>query len=229
MTSGPRIGVLGGTLDPMHLGHVETAAAALRALDLDRVIVMPARVPPHRNQQPVASAYHRFAMAALSINGLDRVVVSDAELSVPGPSFTSDTLDRLREHGLTPTQIFFITGADAFAEIETWHRYPDVLDLAHFAIVSRPGFPVSALPDRMPALNARMLPASGAAAFSTQPAIFLIDAVTPDVSSTQVRRRLRAGEPLTGLVAPSVEAHILQHNLYTAELVNQPAADHLHG
>ncbi len=133
-----RVGLLGGTLDPIHLGHIEAAAAARRALDLDRVYTLPSHLPPHRSQQPVASGYHRFAMTALAVNGVDGLTASDVELRTPGPSYTADTLSRFRERsGLSAAQIFFITGADAFAEIETWYRYPEVLDLAHFVVVSR--------------------------------------------------------------------------------------------
>jgi nicotinate-nucleotide adenylyltransferase len=242
MSPAVRIGLLGGTLDPIHLGHIETAAAARRALDLDRVYVLPSHVPPHRSQQPVASGYHRFAMTALAVNGLDGLAASDVELRTPGPSYTADTLSRFRERsGLSPLQIFFITGADAFAEIETWYRYPEVLDLAQFVVVSRPGFLVEPLRDRLPGLAARMTserveagnqpPAArrgfteGDAAF---PCIFLVDAPTPDVSSTGIRRRLASGEPITGLVPAAVERHIVQHGLYT-EGAGPLAADHLHG
>ena len=246
MSPAVRIGLLGGTLDPIHLGHIETAAAAKRALDLDRVYVLPSHMPPHRSQQPVASGYHRFAMTALAVNGVDGLAASDVELRTPGPSYTADTLSRFRERsGLKAAQIFFITGADAFAEIETWYRYPEVLDLAHFVVVSRPGFLVEPLRDRLPGLAARMTsvrvearsvasrqpPAASrdfTEAHATFPSIFLVDAPTPDVSSTGIRRRLAAGEPITGLVPAAVERHIVQHGLYT-EGAGPLAADHLHG
>jgi nicotinate-nucleotide adenylyltransferase len=229
MNPAARIGLLGGTLDPIHVGHVETALASREALALDRVIVLPSRVPPHRPHQPVASRYHRFAMAALAVNGLDGLAVSDIELCAPEPSYTADTLERFRRRsGLQPSQIFFITGADAFAEIETWHRYPAVLDLSQFVVVSRPGFPVEALRDRLPALAPRMLPVRPGGPPAGFPAILLVDAPTADVSSTDIRRRLRAGEGLTGLVPLAVERHIVQHGLYTDERA-PGAADHLHG
>ena len=140
MSFGARLGILGGTLDPVHAGHIETARAARDALALDRLLLLPSRVPPHRPQQPSASPFHRFAMAALAVNGVDRLEVSDDELSAPGTSYTADTLDRFRAAGFPASQIFFILGADAFAEIETWNRYPQVLDLANFVVVSRPGY-----------------------------------------------------------------------------------------
>jgi nicotinate-nucleotide adenylyltransferase len=231
-----RIGLLGGTLDPIHLGHVETAAAARRALDLDRVYVLPSHLPPHRSQQPVASGYHRFAMTALAVNGLDGLTASDVELRTPGPSYTADTLSRFRERsGLSTSQIFFITGADAFAEIETWYRYPGVLELAQFVVVSRPGFLSGSLREALPALSSRMIIATAGESRTANresrldsPSIFLVDAPTPDVSSTDIRKRLAAGEPITGLVPAAVERHIVQHGLYTGG-AGPFAADHLHG
>jgi nicotinate-nucleotide adenylyltransferase len=227
MTAG-RVGILGGTFDPIHLGHIDTAIAAREALGLDRVVILPSRVPPHRPVQPQASRYHRFAMAALAVSGLDGLVVSDAELCAAPPSFTADTLARLHATGMVPSQIFFITGADAFAEIETWSRYPDVLSMAHFVVVSRPGHPVAATAARLPTLAARMVTAGEAVEPGGETLIFLLDARTPDVSSTGIRRRIGAGEPFTGLVPAAVESHIRRHELY-ASLSDTPSADHLHG
>src|SRR5262245_12556186 len=147
-----RMGLLGGTLDPIHVGHVETVLAARRALALNPVVLMPARVPPHRERGPSASTFHRFAMACLAASELDDVMVSDDELRTEGPSYTALTLERLATRGLEPQQLFFITGADAFAEIESWFRYPAVLDLAHFVVVSRPGLSAMTIPERLPEL-----------------------------------------------------------------------------
>jgi nicotinate-nucleotide adenylyltransferase len=235
MTPGLRVGLLGGTLDPIHLGHVETARAARVALALDRVHVLPSNVPPHRAEQPLASGYHRFAMTALAVNGIDGLLASDLELAAPGLSYTSDTLSRFGQaEGLDASQIFFITGADAFAEIATWHRYPEVLDLANFIVVSRPGFPAEGLRERLRELAPRMTSVSDPppAARSQQPgasctSIFLVDARTPDASSTDIRRRLADGRPIRGLVAEAVERHITQHGLYSTD-IRSFAADHLH-
>jgi nicotinate-nucleotide adenylyltransferase len=232
MTSDARFGVLGGTLDPVHTGHIDAARAAQQALALDRVLLLPSRVPPHRASPPAASPFHRFAMSALAVSGVSGMEVSDLELCAPGTSYTSDTLDRLHATNLRATQIFFITGADAFAEIATWHRYPEVLDLAHFVVVSRPGHPATSLPSVLPALAARMRPGTAAEAGTPKPSVFLVDARTSDVSSTEIRRRIRIGDALTGLVPPLVERHILQHRLYSNAAAHDPvasAADHLHG
>ena len=231
MIGGARIGVLGGTLDPIHLGHLDTAAAAHTALALERILIIPSHVPPHRTP-PLASAYHRFAMAALAVNGIGWLSVSDEELCAPGPSFTADTLSRLHAGGLTPAQIFFITGADAFAEIATWRRYPEVLDLAQFVVVSRPGSPATALPERLPALAARMTLPERSGGGLGRTSIFLVDAATRDISSTGVRARLARGETVTDLVPAAVEAHIVQHGLYAAgprHGSTRSTANHLHG
>jgi nicotinate-nucleotide adenylyltransferase len=208
-----RLGILGGTFDPIHCGHVETAAAAAHALDLTEIFVIPARVPPHR-QQPLASAFHRFAMTAMAVAGRPGWRASDVELLSPqSPSFTSDTLRRFRDDGYAPNELFFILGADAFLEIATWRDYPAILDSAHFAVVSRPGAAASQLPVRMPALAGRMTePSEASPAGSTL--IFLIDAPTPDVSSTAIRQRVARGEAVAGLVPAGVLQHIEQHGLY---------------
>jgi nicotinate-nucleotide adenylyltransferase len=212
MTSRTRIGILGGTFDPVHLGHVETALAAQRALELDRVLLLPSGAPPHRHQQPFASRFHRFAMAALAVTGRRGLEVSDLEIGEPGPSYTFETLARLQADGLTPSQIFFITGADAFAEIATWSRYPQVLDMSNFVVVSRPGHPAGALRTMLPSLAARM---TTGAHTSAQVAIVLVDAPTPDVSSTDIRRRLESGGSIEDLVPAAVAAYIDQHGLYS--------------
>src|SRR4051812_34424861 len=106
MNADTRVGLLGGTLDPIHVGHLETACAAKRALHLDRVYVLPSNFPPHRAQQPAASSHHRFAMTALAVNGIDGFRASDIELSVSGPSYTAETLQRFSgATGLAVSQI----------------------------------------------------------------------------------------------------------------------------
>lgn len=211
-----RIGILGGTLDPIHCGHMGAAVAARDALTLSRVLVVPSHVPPHRAVRPVASAYHRFAMAALAVSTEARLEANDDELLADGPSYTADTLGRLHARGLAASQLFFITGADAFAEIATWKRYPEVLNLAHFVVVSRPGHSLS-VAERFPALADRIVRPVEGVPDTSHPSIYLIAATTPDISSTALRDRLTRGEAITGLVPPLVEAHIVKHRLYRAE------------
>jgi nicotinate-nucleotide adenylyltransferase len=216
-----RIGILGGTFDPFHVGHLAVARAARAALQLDEVRIVPSNVPPHRSP-PGASSYHRFAMAALGVAGDAGLLVDDIEMALDGPSFTATTLARFHEKGFTPSQLFFIVGADAFAEIATWRDYPHVLDAANFVVIARPGLAASSLGKQLPELTSRMshLVAPGrteshlVAPGRTWSNILLMDIDTPDVSGTRIRQRAGSGASLDGLVPPLVAAHIHAHHLY---------------
>ena len=210
-----RLGLLGGTFDPVHEGHLAAGRAARAALVLDQVRLVPAHVPPHRAVGPRASTPHRFAMAAIAALDEPGWAVSDVELERDGPSFTYDTLAAAQASGLTASQIFFIIGADAFAEIATWSRYPAVLDLAHFVVVTRPGTTLMAITARLPELASRV---RSLADVDRQPStgILLVEAATPDVSSTAIRGRAARGYSLAGLVPPRVEQYIRRHGLYTS-------------
>lgn len=220
MTSSERrVGILGGTFDPIHVGHLAVADAACAALGLTEVLVIPSNHPPHRQAEPQASGYHRFAMVALAVADRPRCIASDVELQADSWSYTSLTLRRLHGAALLPSQLFFLTGADAFAEIATWNDYPAILDLANFVVVSRRHHPAPALVERLPMLRDRMIacPAAGGGGCENTPngpKIWLLDAPTPDVSSTGVRARVRAGEPLEGLVPRAVEQYIERQHLY---------------
>jgi nicotinate-nucleotide adenylyltransferase len=184
-------------------------------------------------------------MAAMAVAGRRGWRAVDFELRRPVPSYTSDTLRRLHATGVEPSELVFITGADAFLEIATWHEYPAVLDGAHFAVVSRPGTSVTELPARLPALASRMRradsvnPGGDAATRSHAAAtwIFLIDALTADVSSTAIRHARQTGQSIAGLVPLTVQQHIEQHGLYedpmptggTREGSLASAAGRLHG
>ena len=210
-----RIGILGGAFDPIHWGHLEAGFAAQTALDLARVMVITANVPPHR-PPPLASSYHRFAMVALAVAGRAGWRAADLELRDDAPSFTSATLQKFHERGYAPSELFFVLGADAFAEIANWKDYPSILDCAHFVVVARPGFPVDDIQHRLPVLAARMARPPVDAATLADPCILLIDAPTADVSSTAIRDRRARGESIAGLVPDSVRQHIEQHGLYAS-------------
>ena len=197
MSEKRRLGVLGGTFDPIHYGHLRAGEAAEEVLKLDEIRVIPSHDPPHRPRDPKASAYHRFALAALAIEGRARWRLSDSELTRSGPSYTAPTLRALQVEGWQPSQIFFIIGTDAFAEIATWYDYPSVLDLAHFAVVTRTGTPATSLENAT---------------------VSYVNVQTPDVSSTEIRARLAAGQSIADLVPPAVERYILNHRLYSTSV-----------
>jgi nicotinate-nucleotide adenylyltransferase len=131
------------------------------------------------------------------------MLVSDLELRQEGPSYTALTLEALHREGFTPAQLYFITGSDAFAEVATWYDYPRILELANFVVVSRPGAP----------LLSQLVPAPESPQ-SDRPTIWSVEADTPDVSSTEIRRRVGAGESIDDLVPSSVGDHIRRHRLY---------------
>ena len=211
-----RIGVLGGTFDPIHYGHLDAAEAARHALALDTVLVVPSRVPPHRTAAPRVSEFHRFAMVALAAVDHERLLTSDIELMSASPSFTSVTLERLARAGTAPSNLFFIAGADAFTEIASWHDYPAMLERSHFIVVSRPGCSALEMRERLPELSSRMREPTHAAApgADSAPAIWLVDVQTRDISSSALRHQLRSGRLVDGLVPATVSTYIARHDLY---------------
>jgi nicotinate-nucleotide adenylyltransferase len=204
-------GLLGGTFDPIHFGHLDVARAARLALGLDRVALVPSRVPSHRHA-PHASAAHRFAMVALAIQHDPGLVLSDAEMEGSEPAYTVDTLDRLMEQGADTRALFFVTGADAFKDIRTWKNYSSLIDRCHFVVVSRPGLAASSLAATLPELAHRMVTPPFTPRH--QPSIFLVDAPTAPVSSTIVRHTIENGGEWTGMVPAEVATYISRHGLY---------------
>jgi nicotinate-nucleotide adenylyltransferase len=209
------LGVLGGTFDPIHNGHIAAAAAAQDSLGLESIVLVPSHIPPHRQDPVGATAEQRYAMARLAAER-PGWSASRIEIAREGPSYTFDTLVELRTRS-AGTQIFFILGADAFAEIATWFRYPDVLDVANFVVVSRPGITLDSLRERVPSAFEHHPPCSPSALRdlgSEETRVILVEATTPNVSSTDIRRRIGAGEPLSGLVPDPVANYIRAHHLY---------------
>ena len=190
-----RIGILGGTFDPIHSGHVLLARFVLEALTLDRVLFIPAADPPHKSAG-VTPAAHRVDMVHLAVDGLDRFAVSRIELEREGPSYTVDTLRQLRR--LHPEdELFLIIGADNVSDMATWYDPEGILEQATVVAGTRLG--VGADVDA--ALAAR---------------IRRVDTPVFDVSSTRVRQRVRAGLSIRCLVPDAVERYILDHHLYEA-------------
>jgi nicotinate-nucleotide adenylyltransferase len=229
-----RIGILGGTFDPIHRGHTDLAHAAGDALAFTRLLLIPAHIPPHR-PQPFASSHHRFAMAALAIAGRPGWRLSDIELRTEAPSYTAATLRRFHDRGYPATELVFLIGADAFADIAAWKDYPQILGAAHFVVVSRPGCAAGELPHRLPLLAPRMIRPPLDDEANIEPSIILIETNTADVSSTAIRRCRAENQSIAGMVDPSVLRHIEQHELYTPMIPGRrrndghPAAGRLHG
>lgn len=193
-----KIGLFGGTFDPIHLGHLVVADEIRARCGLDKVVLAPSACPPHKVEACVASAQDRTAMVRLAIRGHSCFALSTIELDREGPSYTVDTLRALRSVWGPGTQIFFIIGQDNVAEIASWRAPEEILRLCTVTVASRPGTPAKPID---PALAQRMT-------FVPVPPI--------EVSSTDIRRRIRCGEPFRYLVPPAVGAYILRHGLYRA-------------
>ena len=190
---GERLGILGGTFDPVHCGHLLLARYVLEALDLDRVLFVPAAEPPHKSEIPTPPE-HRWRMVRAAVEGHDRLEASDLELRRPGVSYTVDTLRRLRDEG-PDDERFLIIGADNVPELESWHDPEGILALATVIAGSR--VEAEALPD---------------GAFSDR--VERVDTPVFDISSTEIRRRVRAGLPVRCLVPDAVDRYIADHGLY---------------
>lgn len=232
MTGAVRVGVLGGTFDPIHVGHLAAARVAQNVLACSEVRFIPSHHPPHRHGAPLASGPERLAMIELAVAGTPGWHASDLELRRAGASYTYDTLAALHHDGLPASQIFFILGADAFAEIQTWSRYPAVLDAAHFVVIARHGTALDQIPQQMPELAPRILrthsdaaraegnataqPTLSALDESARTRIVFIEADTPDVSATEIRERAQQGRDIRDLVPASVADYIARNGLYQA-------------
>lgn len=197
-----RIGILGGTFDPPHVGHLWLATLAADELDLDRVLFMPAAQPPHKRGQPLTPAAHRLLMTRLAISGDPLFELSLIEIERAGPSYTVDSLVELREVYGPAARLFLVMATDSLAAIDTWREPDRVLALAEWAVAPRPGSPVPRRDD----LDTRF----GEAAAR----IHLLDGPGLDLSSSEIRRRVATGRAIRYLVPRAVEELIIDRQLY---------------
>ena len=196
-----RIGVLGGTFNPPHLGHLICAQEAYLQLGLDRVTLIPARIPPHKPVEDEPGPEHRLELCRLAIHGdEERFAVSDAEIVREGPSYTVDTLEGLQSSA-PDHELFLIVGGDIAAGLPNWHRPERVLSLATLAVAKRRGTSRAAVDEAL-----RSLAGNERTRFFRMPRIA--------VSSTMLRDRVRAGQPIRYYVPDAVIGYIDQHRLY---------------
>lgn len=196
-----RIGILGGTFDPIHTGHLALAEAVYQRLKLDTVIFIPACLPPHKLGQHYAPANDRLAMTELAVEDIGHFEVSDMEIRRSGISYTIDTIRELRV--LYPEEeLYFIIGADSVAQLYTWHYIQEMLYMAVFVGAGRPGY-AGVMDEVQRTLGPEAVER-----------IMLLDTPEIDVSSTEIRKRIAAQESLAGLVPPAVEKYIYEHDLY---------------
>lgn len=214
-----RIGVYGGTFDPIHRGHLEVARAAVDHFDLDEMLIVPAHRPPHKTTSRIADAYHRYAMAALATLDDARLKVSTVELEAPDRPYTFETMRRLREVFGPRACLFFVIGADSFEEINLWREPERILDSSNLVVITRPGHTLatSHLPARFAASLVDWRGGHKGAAKEVAGRVYLTDLVNANVSSTEIRRRVRDGEPIDDDVPPRVADYIRKYGLYRRE------------
>jgi nicotinate-nucleotide adenylyltransferase len=194
-----RIGVLGGTFDPIHYAHLLVAEDARVRLALDRVLFIPNGAPPHRSLQTAASGLDRLRMAELATASNPAFEVSPIEVNRDGPSYAVETLEHLKQNQ-PAAELFFIAGIDAIAEIGTWYRSADVVRQCRFVAAARPGYDFAQLE--------RTLPTDTLARITPLPSPHLA------ISATQIRERLREGLPIRYLTPDPVVAYIAERRLY---------------
>ncbi|MDQ7794035.1 MAG: nicotinate-nucleotide adenylyltransferase [bacterium] len=205
MKESGRLGIMGGTFDPIHLGHLVAAEAAREQFGLDQVIFVPARLPPHKLDRPVTAAEHRLAMVLLATANHPRFFVSRVELDRPGPSYTVDTLRSFRrEH--PGAALYFITGADAVLELDGWKEPGELLRLCRLVVVSRPGYDRERLRAKAASLEGE-----------TGCRIEELAAPALDISSGELRQRVIQQKSLRYLVPREVRDYILKQGLYQSE------------
>jgi nicotinate-nucleotide adenylyltransferase len=209
---GPRrIGILGGTFDPPHVGHLWLATLAADAIGLDRVLFMPAAQPPHKDRHGMTSATDRLLMARLAIAGNDAFELTLIEMERSGPSYTIDSVVELRRLYGDEAELYLVMAADSLAQIDTWRQPDELLERIEWVVGPRPG---AALPDRS-ALEDRFGDRASR--------IHLLDGPALDVSSTQVRERVAAGHAIRYLVPRGVEELIVDRGLYRRERRSGPS------
>lgn len=198
----PYVGIMGGTFDPIHMGHLAAAEGARHLVGLDQVVFMPNRQPPHKAGRPVTLAEHRAAMVRLAIAGNPAFAFSDLELRREGPSYTLHTVQAvLAQH--PDWRLAFLAGMDSLVDLTTWYEYRTLLGLIDMVIFTRPGYSEAQRDAALAALGTEL---TGR--------IRLIEVPGVAVSSTQLRERARAGYPLRYLVPDAVDSYIQQNRLY---------------
>jgi nicotinate-nucleotide adenylyltransferase len=195
-----RLGLLGGTFNPPHLGHLVCAQEAYIHLRLDRVMLIPASIPPHKPVEEEPGAEHRLELCRLAVEGDERFEVSDLEIKRAGPSYTVDTLGELTSR-LPDNDLFLILGGDIAAGLRDWHDPERVLRLATLAVADRKGTPRASIDEALSELDG-----GDRAEFFQMPTI--------EISSTAVRERARAGQPIKYIVPDAVADYIQEHDLY---------------
>lgn len=209
------IGVLGGTFDPIHFGHLRTALDVTETLNLEQLRFIPCGEPPHR-EPPVASAAQRLAMVQVAITGEPRFAADDREIQRGGPSYMVETLESLRDELGEQQSLALIVGLDAFAALDSWHRWQELIGLAHLIVMTRPGWSMQDISSAdLQALVSEHRADDLARCHNQAAGCVIFCPVTElNISSTGIRQQLRAGRDVRFLLPESVRELIQQQHIY---------------
>lgn len=200
------LGIMGGTFDPIHIGHLVTAEEARQQFALDYVVFIPAGAPPHKDAQKISSAEHRYMMTMLAVVDNPYFTVSRLEIERQKPSYTIDTVRSFFQIYKEQLKLYFITGADAILDIITWRNYETLLDSCFFIAASRPGYSFSKLKDILGPAFPRVIQK-----------VHLLEIPAMAISSTFIRRRVAEGKTIKYLTPEAVEQYIYKNRLYVNE------------
>lgn len=197
-----KIGIMGGTFDPIHYGHILIAAKVKKSFHLDEVVFVPSGNPPHKKERTITPAEHRLNMVKKAVAGIRGFSVSTMEIDRAGYSYALDTVNEFYRLYGDDIDLYFITGADAIAEIATWHKADELMGKCRFIASARPGYQIDK---------------SHAAVEAYKDRIFLFRETALAVSSSEIRQRIRQGKSVTSMLPEDVEQYIKAHRLYQKE------------
>jgi len=215
-----RVAIYGGTFDPVHNGHIEVARRVLELFELDEVLFVPACLPPHKRTVGISSAFHRFAMLALATKHEARLRISTVELDQPERPYAVETVARMQNELGGDRRLFFMIGADSWAEITTWHKWQRLLRMCDLIVVTRPGYELSrnkpSGPNVVDARGMSKKEISGLLSSDDEPRVFFTDAAMVDVSATAIRAAARSNDRarLKEIAPPDVASYIDKYELY---------------
>jgi nicotinate-nucleotide adenylyltransferase len=216
MCARKRIALYGGTFDPVHVGHLEIARRVSELFEIDKLLFIPAQMAPHKIGRPVTHPIHRYAMLALATQDHPRLAISTFELDAPDRRYTVDTIEHFQRELGDSVELFFIMGADSWAEITTWREWERLLSMTNHIVVTRPGYEPSTT--HVGEHKDRIVDLRKAAALNGRglPRIYITDVVMNDVSATQIRRLASEGrtDELVSLLPGPVLEYIKKYGIY---------------
>jgi nicotinate-nucleotide adenylyltransferase len=218
MKPSQRVAIYGGTFDPVHRGHMEVARRVLQLFELEEVLFVPACVPPHKSG--IASVFHRFAMLALATAADELLRISTVELDEPNRPYAVDTIESMQKGAVAGRRLFFMMGADSWAEIATWHEWQRLLRMCDLIVVTRPGYDLNANTsgacDLVDVRGMSQGEISKVLESEDGPRAFLTDAAMMDISATSIRHaaRQKLSEQLREMVSAPVAEYIEKYGLY---------------